>query len=95
LTDALEAVGAVRWRHGNHQEVWRVTLPDKTTRTFPISDYHDLDESYIPRVFLDQIGLTKPQLLAAVNGENPCAAAPPAPARAGAPTLPQAGPPVT
>ncbi len=98
LVDALKAAGAVFHRRGNHQEVWRIVRPDGSIKTFPISDYRDYDEGYVRGVFLQQIGLTKPQMLAAVNGENPWKASAPTqtPLQAPAQAVPQTGqPPVS
>ena len=71
LLAALKVMGAVFLRHGRHQEVWQVMRPDGIARPFPVPDLDDYDDTYLRRLFLHEIGLTKVQMLAAVNGDNP------------------------
>ena len=68
LKRLLERAGGVCVPGGRHQEKWRFRLKDGV-RTVPISVYDDYHVSYYKRVFMHELGLSKPQLINLLNGE--------------------------
>lgn len=72
LIAALRAAGADKVRTGgDHPDIWRLQRPDGSVRTFPVGNYPEFGRKLIRMTFLNEMGLTKTQMMAAINGRKP------------------------